>query len=993
MPVVKANYRKAPFAADERQRIAIEHIYGPLLVVAGAGTGKTSVLTHRIAHLVHEGHAQPEEILALTYTVNAAKEMKDRLRKLLEGREVQATTFHDYCLELLRTVHKDFGVLDEQDLWIYLRRRIRDLHLEHFVSAPNLGKFLRDLIEFMDRCHDELVMPQKYAEYVERLERGEVPLPRVAKSKESLDREEVIGRCREITRVFVAVERWLEEENLGTFSHMIVRAYALLQSDEKALAEAQSRARFILADEFQDANFAQVRILRRLATANGNIFAVGDPDQSIYRFRGASSAAFKLFQHQFSDTKLLVLEKNRRSTTPILRSAFALINENPPVFDRNDGTIRYQRAPLHSVREEEAAAAGIPLPSPPVELVVLTDKSSEGPEVVGQLRDLQKKLKCKWSDFGILYRSHLHRDDVVEELADAGVPYAIESMDVFDTPQARDLLSCLHAVVSSGDDVSLFRVAGLPRFRVSAEQLRQVMRAIGGQSREGPIVPLSSALDRVDGGGDVLRTIQSAREDIHHRQAKGRSALEIIARHFELDATSPMTQAVLKFAEAWEKKEINKTTDLEELVDYLAYFRDAGGVIPLTLRDEAREAENAVRLMTVHGAKGLEFQHVFILHANSNSFPSSYKETLVAFPKELRDADSITEADDKTLHDQEERRLFYVAMTRARESLRIYARQGKGKNKNPDGYMRDLIENRGLSGWLKAVPARGSQKSLEIQAGASAAYPAESQVNQWLELPVLEGLHTQLSASAVDSYERCALQFKLERDWHLASKPAAAMQYGAAMHRVLKTYFDSIHAGRPKTDEELFDQFREDLAAAGIHEKYQHELYEQQGVAQLRDFLAKVRSQRPPHVLHTEQTFQIRIGATTIAGRMDRIDDRTDGTVSIVDYKTGKAKDQDFADKSLQFSLYAIAARETWGYKVGSLILHNLEDNIPVVTTRSEADLSKARERVEAAAAGIASGKFDAKPGIHCAFCAYRSLCPAKEKHIAVSGEILKNVN
>ncbi len=993
MPVLRSNSRTAPFVPDERQRIAIEHVHGPLLVVAGAGTGKTSVLTHRIAHLVREGHAQPEEILALTYTVNAAREMKDRLRKLLGGREVQATTFHDYCLDLLRTVHKDFGVLDEQDLWIYLRRRIRDLHLEHFVSAPNLGKFLNDLREFMDRCHDELVTPQKYAEYVERLDRGELPLPRVGKSKDSLDRREVIGRCREIARVFATVERWLEEENLGTFSHMIVRAYALLESDERARAEAQSRAQFILADEFQDANFAQVRILRRLAGADGNIFAVGDPDQSIYRFRGASSAAFKLFQHQFPDAKFVVLEKNRRSTTPILRSAFALISENPPVFTRNDGTITYQRAPLHSVREEEAADVGVPLPSPPVELVVLTDKSSDGPEVVSQLRDLQKKLKCKWSDFGILYRSHVHRDDVVAELAEAGIPYVIESMDVFDTPQARDLLSCLQAVVSSGDDVSLFRVAGLPQFRVSAEQLRQVMRAIALQSREGLIVPLSSALDRVEGGADVLRTIQAARDAICKREAKGRAALEIIARHFDLDTTSPLTQAVLKFAEAWEKKEINKTTDLEELVDYLAYFREANGVIPLSPRDDPKEDGNAVRLMTVHGAKGLEFQHVFILRANSNSFPSSYKETLVAFPKELRDPDSVTEADDKKLHEEEERRLFYVAMTRARDSLHIYAKEGIGADKTPPGLMRKLLGKHSVNRWLKCLPARGSQRGLEIHASASGTYPAESQVNQWLELPVLDGLHTQLSASAVDGYERCGLQFKLERDWRLASRPAAAMQYGAAMHRVLKTYFDSVRAGRPKTDEELLDQFRADLAAAGIHEKYQHELYEEQGFAQLRDFLVRARSGPAPHVLHSEQGFQICIGATTVVGRMDRIDDRSDGTVSIVDYKTGRAKDQEDANKSLQLSLYAIAAREMWGYAVGSLILYNLEDNIPVITTRSEADLVKARERVEAAAKGIASGKFDAKPGMHCAFCAYRSVCSAKEKRIAVAGELLKNTN
>src|SRR5271156_5049683 len=138
MPLSKSTSRPAAFSPDERQREAIEHVQGPMLVVAGAGTGKTSVLTYRIERLVREGQAQPGEILALTYTNNAAAEMKDRLRKLLDGRIVNASTFHDYCLGLLKLVHKEFGVLDEADMWIYLRRRIRELHLEHFVRAANV---------------------------------------------------------------------------------------------------------------------------------------------------------------------------------------------------------------------------------------------------------------------------------------------------------------------------------------------------------------------------------------------------------------------------------------------------------------------------------------------------------------------------------------------------------------------------------------------------------------------------------------------------------------------------------------------------------------------------------------------------------------------------------------------------------------------------------------------------------------------------------------
>jgi len=986
MAVSKSNARPAPFVPDDRQRAAIEHVEGPMLVVAGAGTGKTSVLTHRVEHLVREGHAQPHEILALTYTVNAADEMRDRVGKLLGGKTVQATTFHDYCLQLLKGVGKDFGVLDDKDLWIFLRRRIRELRLEHYIRAANIGQFLNDLLDFVSRCHDELVTPAKYEDYVKRLERGEVPIPRVVKSKTALTDEEVLGRCREIARVFSMMERWLEEENLGTFSHMISRAHTVLHTDESILAQARSRARFILADEFQDANFAQIKILAKLAGPEGNLFSVGDPDQSIYRFRGASSEAFELFHRNFPAAKMVVLDKNRRSTTPILRTAFAVIDQNPPVFAKHsDGALAYRRAPLVSARDEEASKAGPPPANAPVLAIVLKERGSEAGDVVSQLCETHRKLRCKWSDFGILYRSHYQRDEVVQELAEKNIPFVIESMDVSDTPECRDLFACLNAVVSSGDDVSLFRVAALACFHVDADQLRQVMRSIARENREAQVIPLSSALDRVPGGADVSRAVQNVRDEIRRRDAKGRVALEIIVREFALDRTSPILQAALYFVQQWEMKKINKSTDLKELVDYLEYFREAGGVIPL----QAGEDENAVRLMTVHGAKGLEFPHVFILRASSPSFPSSFKETLVAFPRELRDQDSLTQADDKTLHGQEERRLFYVAMTRARDTLRIYAREGTGKvDKTPPGYIRELMGNRSVSEWFRFLPAGGAQATLDIAAAASSLYPQESQTTAWFDMPVLDGLHRRLSASAVDTYERCGLRFKLERDWRIPAKPAAAMQYGAAMHRVLKTYFDSIRLGRPKTADELIDLFRTDLASAKIQEAYQHELYERQGVIQLTDFLAAARSIDPSQVLQTEESFEIRLGDIAVVGRIDRIDRRPDGKVAIVDYKTGKAKDQEDADESLQLSLYAIAAKEKWGYEVGALIFHNLEENVPVTTMRSESDLVATRERVKVAAEGIANNVFEANPGIHCNFCAYRSLCPVKEKRIPRRTEV-----
>jgi len=967
------------FIPDAQQREAIEHVRGPMIVVAGAGTGKTSVLIRRIAALVDHGHARPDEIIALTFTKSSAAEMLDRVSALLGGTPINAATFHDYANGLLARAGRAFGVLEERDLWIYLRRRIRDFHLQHYIRAANVSEFLNDLLEFMGRCHDELVTPEKYAGYVSRLERGELQVPRVVKSKVQLEAAEVLGRCQEIARVFTLTERWLAEENVGTFSHMITRAYALLQSDANLLAEERSRARFILVDEFQDVNFAQIKLLSALAGTEANIFAVGDPDQGIYRFRGASSAAFELFRRHFPEARPVVLKRNRRSTTPILRCAFELIEGNPPAFaDDISNTLVYKREPLESVREEDAAREGAPINTTRVQVVTWAGKQAEAPDVVDVLRETRGRLRCRWRDFAVLYRQHSNRDEVVQELAEAEIPFVIEGFDISDTGEARDLFACLSAVVSMSDDVSMFRVAALGSFEVDPQQLRSAMRALARSAREGQAVPLASVLHEVAGGAAVLAAVNKARDEVRKRNARGRRALEIIAVTFGFDPRSRVLQSALTFVQSKEASPLTKTGELDELVAYLRDFREAGGTIPMT----SDPTVDAVRLMTVHQAKGLEFPHVLIVRVGPGSFPTSYHESLVGFPADLRDPDSAATGRDSEYHKQEERRLLYVAMTRARDRLDIYAKQGSGADKTPSGDLRRLLTTQSLKPYLQSRMVRGDQRTLSIAASAGPMLARTSHINDWVDLKATPGLASNLSASSVDTYERCPLRFKLERDWKMSRDTPAALRYGAAMHQVLRAYGDAVLSGRPIIAEEMVAQFRAALAGTKIADAYQHDLYERQGVQQLQDFLAGARSSPPPEVLHTEEQFEIKIGKTTVVGRIDRVDRHTDGGVVIVDYKTGKARDQEDADESLQLSLYAVAAREKWGYHVSSLVLHNLEGNVPISTTRADSDLTKARDRVEAAAAGIEAEDFSANTGFHCGFCPYRSLCPAKEKRI-----------
>jgi DNA helicase II / ATP-dependent DNA helicase PcrA len=991
---------------DEKQQQAIEHVHGPMLVIAGAGTGKTTVLTQRVASLIREGHARPDEIVALTYTDNSAAEMMTRVRGELKGTAIdglQACTFHAWCNGLLQRRVADFRVLDDKDLWVFLRRRIRDLRLKHFVRAANVGQFLDSLLDFMRRCQDELVGPADYARYVERLERGEIPLPRVVRSKKQAELEdaEILERCQEISRVFTTVEDVLREKNLGTFGHMITKAFHLLKNDSTLLEEERRRTRFLLVDEFQDANFAQVEILSLLAGPAANVFAVGDPDQAIYQFRGASSEAFTLFAKNFPAARVVVLGKNRRSLSPVLGCAFGIVNENPAVFGqtfaRTSGqtfgqkgtSISYQRKPLESLRDEEAKQRGESVPAPLVEIVTWLHKEVEAADLARRIqkkrkdngrdrdKDKDKAQRCRWSDFAVLYRQHNHRDELVHEFAERGIPFSIEGLDVLDTPEVRDAVACLTAAVSPNDAASLFRVAALPQFGINPTELRAAMKAVRRQELD-----LRTVLGGLRNGSAVLESVENVHREVKKDGVNARDAVNVILRHFNLQP-SALVVAFLKFAEAWQTKAIAETGSPSEFLEYLDYFVQARGTIALPRDDDA----DAVHLLTAHAGKGLEFQHVAIIRGSSTSFPIAYREPLIAFPAELRRSDPPSSDgranDDKTLHEEEERRLFYVAMTRAKDTLAIYAKQGTGqKDPKPTKFLREFMVHPAYKKLWSTRPAAAVQDTLFAEEEQRIALQ-QSNVAAWLMMPPSASFATGLSASAIEIYEECPLRFKLEREWNLPRDVPASLHYGAAMHRILHTFYDAQRYEREISVEDLLEQFRSDLASLGIADRYQYELYLRQGMEQLRQFIECARSVPPPEVIETECRFELQVGPAKVAGRVDRIDRTGPDTVAIVDYKTGKLRSQEDADKSLQLSLYAIAARETWGKRADRLIFHNLENNTPIFTTRNDAELEAAKLRVEKASNGIAQGKFQPDVGHHCSYCPYRNLCPATEKVIA----------
>src|SRR5437879_1016475 len=288
---------------NEAQRRAITHGEGPLLVIAGAGTGKTRVITERIRHLLQsDAGLSGENILGLTFTDKAAGEMKARVVRTVgeRGKDVTLKTFHAFCESILKDSDPKSRMLDKVDHWILLRRNLSRLQLDRYRRLAEPGQFLNDFVEFFSRCQDELVSCDDYQRYVDQLaaqlqfERAELDADTLA------EREEAVAREQEIARAYRASEELLREKKCSSFGTLITGAVGLLERDATLRATLQNRFRYILVDEFQDTNIAQLRLLQLLANDERNILAVGDNDQAIYRFRGASFGSFKLLLERFA---------------------------------------------------------------------------------------------------------------------------------------------------------------------------------------------------------------------------------------------------------------------------------------------------------------------------------------------------------------------------------------------------------------------------------------------------------------------------------------------------------------------------------------------------------------------------------------------------------------------------------------------------------------------------------------------------------------------
>jgi DNA helicase II / ATP-dependent DNA helicase PcrA len=606
---------------NPQQRAAVTELSGNVLVLAGAGSGKTRVLTTRIAWLIHGGHASAAQILAVTFTNKAAREMVDRIGAMLpvNPRAMWIGTFHGLCNRLLRTHYRDaqlpqnFLILDSADQLASIKRLLKASNVDEERCPP------RELQMFINSAKES--------------------------GRRARDLDADAGRDRLWTELYEAYDRQCQREGTVDFAELLLRSFELLSRNEPLRRHYQERFRHILVDEFQDTNVLQYRWLKLLAGPGAQVMAVGDDDQSIYRFRGAHVGNMADFEREFAVSRVVKLEQNYRSSGHILEAANHLIRNNAQRLGKNLWT---------DSGEGERA--------------VLMEAGSDGLEaawIVNEIRDLQSG-GTRASNVAILYRSNAQSRVLEHALFNAGLPYRVYGgLRFFERAEVKNALAYLRLIDRPQDDASLLRAVNFPPRGIGSrtlELLQDAARAAGGS--------LYGSIGAVAGRGGASLAEFGKLVEAMRADAAGQTLPELV------EAVVARSGIAAHYAREREGQE--RLENLQELVNAAAGFLAEQGFGPDTAApqagageggdaisplsaflshasleagdNQAAQGQDALQLMTVHSAKGLEFDAVFITGLEEGLFPHE---------------NSLSEGGGL----EEERRLMYVAITRARKRL------------------------------------------------------------------------------------------------------------------------------------------------------------------------------------------------------------------------------------------------------------------------------------------------------------------------------------
>ncbi len=968
---------------NEAQRGAVLHGDGPLLIVAGAGTGKTTVLTRRIAHLITTRQARPEEILALTFTEKAAREMSERVDQLVPYGYTESfiATFHAFGDRILRencfaaSLPADFRVLSRADEIVFLRERLFSLPLERFRPLGDPGRHLSTLVEFTSRAKDEDVSPDEIRQFGEaQLREAEGP-----SGDEALAAREQALDLIEAGEFFRAQQEALAAAALVDFGDQIHLTLRLLRQRPDVAIALRKRFRYILVDEFQDTNHAQLELIRLIAGEGApNITVVGDDDQAIYRWRGAAPANLIHFLSLYPSATRVVLRQNYRSTQEILDTAYRLITyNNPHRLEAMTGLDK--RLIAERGAGKNVAQWRFPTVSAEADAVAKAIEGFQGDGV-------------PLSEIAILVRNNADADPFLRALNMRGLPHRFSGgAGLFERPEVRSLIAFLRLVAAPDDSVSAWALAFSEIYAFDPVDLSRMSRYASKKTR-----PLLEVLRELEGNADLASIGGASREaakkfvaDIERgvssmaHKRTGEALYEFLKESGYLARVAAVSSSkderkVANIARFFEiVRGFSVVAENDNIPAFVARFdllRDAGED-PAAI--EVQEGD-AVNIMTVHKAKGLEFKVVFVASCVDQKFPLRRRSDPLPLPTELLKSD-ISPGD---AHLMEERRLFYVSMTRAKDDLVLTSADdyGSGTTRKVSRFVVEALD-------LPSPKTRVAKSSPLETIAASAPIPENpgapdaSAEPESLALAMAPPL--RLSFRQVDDYLTCPLKYRFVHRNRIPLLTHHRVVYGSAIHQAVQEMFKARQAGVAFAVEELVAAFRRAWVSEGFLSREHEELRLKEGERTLERFF-EWESRHPLRPTGVEEEFSFPIGRTRVMGRYDLVV-ATDEGVTILDFKTGdvstEAKAQKRAEESLQLAIYALAHFRITGKLPTRVELRFLESDLVGGFAPTEALVLATEKAIADVADRISRGQFEATPSHGaCRPCPFRDVCPATAK-------------
>lgn len=964
------------------QLTAVTHGEGPLLIVAGAGTGKTTVITRRIAWLIATRRARPSEILALTFTDKAAAEMESRVDELVPYGYVDAWigTFHAFGDRLLREqaleagLQPDFRVLSRPEQFIFLRDRLFEMPLERYRPLGDPTRYVHAILRLIDRAKDEDISPEAYEAFAARL--GAASVDGTGSPSEDSMAAGAASHA-ELARTYAAYELALRVAGCADFGGLIALPLRLLRERADILRRYQERYRYILVDEFQDTNHAQFELVKLLASPHGNITVVGDDDQAIYKFRGAAISNILGFSAAYPHAAHVVLTENFRSPQSILDSAYRLIQHNNP--DRLE--VR------EGLDKRLTSAVGLGLPVEQAHFAALSD---EADAVAAKIAE-HVAAGGNRSDCAILVRSNQDADPFLRALNVRGIPWWFSgTRGLYDREEVRLALAFLRVLADPGDNLSLYYLGTSPLYLIDSKDMALALAYANRRHRslehtirrlwESPeITGELSAESRAS----IARLVEDLDEmrGLMRQQPTGRVLYEYLVTrtgYVRRLATSEQPGDEVKVANVARLFDViarhGAVSVYDRVPEFVRRMEDliaAGDDPPSPTPDPDFDG---VQVLTVHKAKGLEFPLVFMVSCVADRFPLRGRGDLLDLPDDLvRDREVLPSGDS---HLQEERRLFYVGMTRAKERLVLTGGQDYG-GVRPRKTSRFVLEalDRPSTG---AVAVRSSP----VEAIERHAPPPQAD-------SVLPGLlpargAITLSFRQVDDYQTCPLKYKYTHILRVPLLRDHRVVYGAAVHAGAMEYNRRRARGQAVGADDLIRAFERVWVSDGFISREHEDQRLAEGRAVLQAFLEyQASSGTVPTMVESKFSFQV--GDTRVRGRWDRVDVRSvAGETVIIDFKTSDVRTQKDADRrskeSLQLSIYGLAYLRQYGAMPGRLELHFLSPRGVLVGRSSPTPkrLEEADVAISEAAEGIRLVRFKATPDYYraCRYCAFASICP-----------------